>query len=154
MSNAEESMLAVGTYEYPFSWALPENIPASFEGPYGWIRYRLEVIVRHSFWDHRCEAEAEFYVTGHYDLNNLDKIYREVQVENKGINVYNCYGANYLELTFELEKKAYVPGEMVRFGATVEFVNRGGHPPIPGVRVALVHVRIHKLFEGCDFKIF
>lgn len=50
------------------------------EGPYGWIRYRTEVVVRYSFWDHRCEAESEFHVLGSYDLNNLDRSYRTVYV--------------------------------------------------------------------------
>lgn len=55
------------------------------------------------------------------------------------------YGSTYLELTFELERRAYVPGEMVRFAATVDFRNSGGHPPIRGARVALIQEQSYKI---------
>ncbi|XP_021949915.1 arrestin domain-containing protein 3 isoform X3 [Folsomia candida] len=144
-TSSEDHRLSIGTYEYPFTWQLPENIPASFEGPYGWIRYRMEIIVRYSFWDHRCEAEAEIMVLGCYDLRNLDRLYKEVHVENKSLQVYNMYGNTHLELTFELERRAYVPGETVKFAATVDFRNDGGHPPIRGVRVTLIQEQTYKI---------
>jgi len=100
----------------------------------------MEVIVRYSFWDYRCEAEADFFVTGKFDLNNLDKCFRQVAVENKWIYVFTSHGRDYLELTFELERKAYVPGETVRFAATPDYQSEGGHAPIPGVQVSLVQV--------------
>ena len=96
--------------------------------------------MKHSFWDHRCEAEADIFVTGFYDLRNLDRPYKEIQVETKGAHVYNAYGPNYLELTLELERRAYAPGEKMSFAATVNFVNRNCPPPIPGVKVMLIQV--------------
>ena len=37
--------LPPGAHEFPFEFPLPTNIPSSFEGRYGWIRYTIKVWV-------------------------------------------------------------------------------------------------------------
>lgn len=132
------------TYEFPFSFTLPENVPASFEGPYGWIRYNLEVVVSKPFCPIYCPtrsvAEADIKVAAIYDLNNLDRIYGKVHVESKWVHArHDRFGCGYADLTFELERRAYVPGETVRFAATVDF-RSSTRPPLTGVKVALIQV--------------
>jgi hypothetical protein len=97
------------------------------------------VVVRYSFWDHRCEAEADFFVTGKFDLNNLDPCFRQVTVESK---IMYFGGRNYVDLTLELDKKAFVPGEIIRFAVTPDYRSEeNGRTPLPGVQVALIQVR-------------
>jgi len=38
---AENIKLDIGKHQYPFSFNLPERIPSSFEGRFGYVRYIL-----------------------------------------------------------------------------------------------------------------
>jgi hypothetical protein len=41
--NSGETELPAGAHSYPFSCALPPQLPCSFEGEFGYIRYTIKV---------------------------------------------------------------------------------------------------------------
>lgn len=59
-----------GEHVYNFTCALPVNLPTSFEGTYGHIRYRAEVTLNVPLWPDKSFAEG-FTVIRSVDLNAL-----------------------------------------------------------------------------------
>ena len=41
-------VLEPGQYEYPFKFKLPENLPSTFDGFMGDVRYKAKVVVQRS----------------------------------------------------------------------------------------------------------
>ena len=61
--------LGSGEYIFPFSFELPEKIPASFEGrPTCYIRYWIKGIIEKP-WKMNKEIKLAFTVGATYDLN-------------------------------------------------------------------------------------
>lgn len=62
-----------GEHVYNFTCALPVNLPTSFEGTFGHIRYRAEVTVNVPLWPDKTFAEG-FTVIRSVDLNGLSDV--------------------------------------------------------------------------------
>lgn len=53
----ELHVMPVGTYDYSFTCTLPRNLPSSFSGSYGHIKYSAIVVLRvKNYW-----SEKKFY---------------------------------------------------------------------------------------------
>ena len=60
--------LGIGQHSYPFSFILPQNIPGSFEGSHGHVRYTIKGTMDRSWkFDHDCTVG--FTVNSLVDLN-------------------------------------------------------------------------------------
>lgn len=62
-----------GEHVYNFTCALPVNLPTSFEGTFGHIRYRAEVTLNVPLWPDKTFAEG-FTVIRSLDLNGLSDV--------------------------------------------------------------------------------
>lgn len=61
--------LAAGKHEIPFSFALPSEIPSSFEGKYGYVRYEIKASLKGAGFMHRdYKHEVIFQVNTVVDL--------------------------------------------------------------------------------------
>lgn len=57
-----------GRHQYPFSFTLPNEIPSSFEGVHGHVRYMIRAVFqRRRKWNHECKIP--FTVNSIMDLN-------------------------------------------------------------------------------------
>lgn len=65
--------MSAGKYVYPFSFILPVNLPSSFEGKFGSIRYTAKMTVERP-WKWNKEIKAAFTVITPYDLNIIPNI--------------------------------------------------------------------------------
>ena len=61
--------LSVGDHEFPFSFDLPANIPSSFEGKHGHVRYKVTAVID----DPNKRTEHFFTVLTPYDLNKNEE---------------------------------------------------------------------------------
>jgi hypothetical protein len=59
-----------GRHQYPFSFTLPNEIPSSFEGIHGYVRYTIRAVFqRRRKWNHECKMA--FTVNSIMDLNTI-----------------------------------------------------------------------------------
>lgn len=77
-------VLPAGEHSFPFSMMLPNHLPSSFEGQYGYVRYTVKATLNRP-WKFDHEVKAAFTVLLHLDLN-LDPLNR-VSIEY--INQFN-----------------------------------------------------------------
>ncbi len=57
-----------GQHEYPFTFHLPQNLPTSFEGQYGYVRYSAKANIDRP-WKFDHDTKSAFTVICQYDLN-------------------------------------------------------------------------------------
>lgn len=62
--------MPAGTHIYPFSVNLIPNLPSSFEGSYGYVRYTVKTTIDRP-WKFNQDSKAAFTVVSHLDLNKL-----------------------------------------------------------------------------------
>jgi len=70
LDTGEIFQIACGEHQYPFSFVLPTEIPPSYEGRHGVVRYTLKaVLVNTSSIGSRHICKKGFYVNTIVDLN-------------------------------------------------------------------------------------
>jgi hypothetical protein len=67
-------VLPAGEHSFLFSMTLPNHLPSSFEGKYGYVRYTVKATLNRP-WKFDHEVKAAFTVLLHLDLN-LDPLNR------------------------------------------------------------------------------
>jgi len=60
--------MEAGSYKYPFSFTLPSNVPSSFEGYYGYVRYTAKATMDRP-WKFDHVTRCAFTVISLLDLN-------------------------------------------------------------------------------------
>ncbi|ULU07342.1 hypothetical protein L3Y34_018826 [Caenorhabditis briggsae] len=104
--------LIPGTYAWPFSYRLPSNIPPSFEGKYGYIRYSVTAEVDRP-WRFDKTSKRCITVSPMLDLNFIPNAMTPLQdqaSENLGCC---CFKKGYLSVKLDVPKTGFVPGETV-----------------------------------------
>jgi hypothetical protein len=69
-----QEVLPAGEHSFPFSMILPDDLPSSFEGQYGYVRYTVQAILDPLLKDDH-EVQADLTVLLLLDLN-LDPLNR------------------------------------------------------------------------------
>jgi sporulation-control protein spo0M len=64
----DTEVLPSGEHSFQFSMILPYNLPSSFEGQYGHVRYTVKATLDRP-WKFDHEVKAAFTVLSHLDLN-------------------------------------------------------------------------------------
>ncbi|XP_047736942.1 arrestin domain-containing protein 17-like [Hyalella azteca] len=111
--------LASGIHEFPFSFVLPEEMPSSFEGPYGFVRYKVKAKAKvpHGL-DKRCQVYFSFCQP--YDLNLDFRAQTPLSVVSRKDQAWSV--KSQVQVTMELEgpTRAYVPGATVNLRARIK----------------------------------
>uniref|UniRef100_A0A8C9R4Z2 Arrestin C-terminal-like domain-containing protein n=1 Tax=Scleropages formosus TaxID=113540 RepID=A0A8C9R4Z2_SCLFO len=136
-SNAEGSVaLSAGSHMYPFKFRLPkEDIPSSFKGSHGSIKYTLKVILRRSWrlpiiddveiiFQSKAGVSSPRLMTPHYG-----------SVEKK----FSVFTSGRVSMNARLDKKAYMPGEAMKI--TVETDNCSSREL--AVKISLEQVQLY-----------
>lgn len=111
--NSDVSIPA-GNHEYPFSFQLPLNLPSSFEGEFGRVRYDIEAVVKRS-WKFDYNTKVIFTVNALVDLN-LQPVYMEKRDVSKEKSICClCCKEGPISMKVEMPRTGYVPGEYVKF---------------------------------------
>lgn len=74
----EVEIIPVGTHDYSFACTLPANLPSSFHGVFGDIKYFANVVLRIPFWPDK-RFEEKFTVFKSVNLNNYLSLRVSVQ---------------------------------------------------------------------------
>jgi hypothetical protein len=70
--NSAETELPAGAHTYPFSCSLPPQLPCSFEGEFGYVRYTIKVTLDRP-WKFDQDTKMAFTVISPVDLNQMEK---------------------------------------------------------------------------------
>ncbi|KAL3866413.1 hypothetical protein ACJMK2_043714 [Sinanodonta woodiana] len=107
-----------GVYMYPFSFQLPFDIPNSYQGNAGFVRYEVTVtVVRH--WAFNKSKTFPFTVISHLDLNTLPFVNIQGVAEDEKIVRRFFSIAGRVRAAITTDRLGYVPGEDITFTAQI-----------------------------------
>ena len=118
-----EGSLQEGEHTIPFEFTLPINLPGSFEGQYGHIRYYVEAKLDHSgILTTNKRLRQYITICSLVDLNKLPDealpftTSREKEFEN------NCcfISGGHVTVNFSLPRTCFTPGEFIPITADIE----------------------------------
>lgn len=72
--------LMAGNHEFNFAFTLPQNLPSSFEGPFGYVRYVAKVEFK------RPKKISLYYKVTFMVLDNVDLN----QIPNTRVSIRDC----------------------------------------------------------------
>uniref|UniRef100_A0A2P2ICZ4 Beta-arrestin2 n=1 Tax=Hirondellea gigas TaxID=1518452 RepID=A0A2P2ICZ4_9CRUS len=105
-----DSKMQGGDFKFPFSIVLPGNIPSSFEGTHGNVRYRIKAkAVRSMKFD--VKHTTYFSVNTLLDLNCCPAAKDPVVLREEATSCVPCLSAGPVIVSLALSKAGYVPGE-------------------------------------------
>lgn len=92
LTGHKNQLLPVGTHDYSLTCTLPKNLPSTFSGAYGDIKYTANVIVHKALWlkiktEKICEEKFTVFKT--VDLNVYPSLRVSVEIcdgPNNGID--------------------------------------------------------------------
>ncbi|KAL3866412.1 hypothetical protein ACJMK2_043713 [Sinanodonta woodiana] len=112
------SKLVPGVHRYPFRFQLPLDIPNSYQGFCGWVRYEVTVTVVR-LWSFNISECVPFTVISHLDLNTLPYANTKgIAQDEKIMNSLCCMPGN-ITATITTDHLGYVPGGAITFTAEI-----------------------------------
>ncbi|KIH58821.1 arrestin domain protein [Ancylostoma duodenale] len=102
-----------GSYQYPFTFKLPHDLPPSFEGSYGYVRYMVKIELDRPWYRINKRDNKVFTVVPVFDLNTISQAIlpaKELKVKKLGIILFR-HGE--VKVECEVAKGGFVPGEMI-----------------------------------------
>ena len=117
-----EGNLPEGHNDIPFEFGLPMDLPCSFEGKHGHVRYYLEAKLDRSgiFTTHKRRRQ---YITvlSLVDLNKIPGSNQPVSIskEKEFANDCCCIDGGYVSVQINLPRACYTPGEMMPITADI-----------------------------------
>lgn len=110
-STAENKKLPPGEARYPFSFVLPLNLPPTFEGSIGFIRYYIKAKIDRP-WRIDNVCVRAFTVTPHFDLNSINYAgLPTVKQMSKDLG-FLLFKHGHVNVKVMLAKTGYVPGKL------------------------------------------
>ena len=122
-----------GTHVYKFTCVLPDNLPTSFEGHYGHIRYTATVLVERPTQRNTTYREA-FTVLRHVNLNDEPALKYPKKLELSKTFGWWVFKSDPLNIVVEIPCTGFVPGQAIP--VTVRWDNNS-NASIHGVRIKL-----------------
>ncbi|XP_060556233.1 arrestin domain-containing protein 17-like [Ruditapes philippinarum] len=108
-----------GSHAYPFSVQLHANLPSSFEGTRGHVRYVCKCTIDRP-WKFDSHTKRAFTVIHHVDLNYLQQAPIPLDGQTRQDIEGCCCSAGSVEASLSLNKTGYVPGEPIVFDILVD----------------------------------
>ncbi|KAI6177456.1 Arrestin domain-containing protein 2 [Aphelenchoides bicaudatus] len=114
-----DRIIPLGVHEIPFSYTLPKNLPTSFEGEYGFVRYTCRAIAERP-WDFDIISKVAFTVVGIEDINNNTDALAPATASDSNYNVrFCCRKQGSINAELSLARTGYTPGETIFVNALV-----------------------------------
>ncbi|XP_055679292.1 arrestin domain-containing protein 3-like isoform X2 [Lutzomyia longipalpis] len=119
----EATELSAGTHVYTVACALPPELPSSFEGNYGSIRYSVKVVVDRP-WKFDHTFEEIFTVLKQYDLNFDSSLRLPFERQKVSTFCFWPFRTGPMQVIVKLPQTGFVPGQIVP--VTVDINNDSG----------------------------
>lgn len=107
-----EIELPSGTHTYPFTCALPPQLPSSFEGEWGHVRYTVKVTLDRP-WKFDQESKMAFTVISPVDLNQNPRIKEPYKLELNKTFCCFCCRSGPLSTVVSLPVTGFVSGQAI-----------------------------------------
>lgn len=135
-----DSHLEEGEHVYPFSVSLPFQLPSTFNGEFGHVRYVAKVVIDIP-WGKDKEQEKTFIVNSPLNLNDEPSLAEPRKEEKEKFYCCCCCESGPMTLVLCIPYTGYVPGQIIPL--TIELDNNSN--------VAIEEVKI-KLERELSFK--
>ena len=113
LENSPTNNLPIGEHTFPFEFRLPRNIPNSFEGAYGHVRYHVGVTVRNGLLKLNHKAAHPITVKKRPDILRLFQNPKTVTTIKKLSLFWHKLGC--ITATCDLPCTGFSPGESIPF---------------------------------------
>ncbi|CAG4935943.1 unnamed protein product [Colias eurytheme] len=105
--------LPPGPQSINFSYLIPSNVPSSFQGAKGQVRYSVRAYLDYPDTT-RDELVADFDVIAPLDLNTVDCIKTPIAMEFEEVSSCNCFCEDELiNIKFQAPVSGYCPGQIM-----------------------------------------
>ncbi|KRX68921.1 Arrestin domain-containing protein 2 [Trichinella sp. T9] len=108
--------LGKGKHEIPFFYRLPENLPSSFEGDFGYTRYTCKATIERP-WESDLICKKAFTVVGDENLpEEKSCCLNEMKITESASSLRCCLFSrrDQIHVRMSLPKTYFVPGEVIR----------------------------------------
>ncbi|ESO88266.1 hypothetical protein LOTGIDRAFT_165704 [Lottia gigantea] len=114
----DSAMLPAGINTYPFQFQLPGNLPSSFEGQYGYVRYWLKSTIDQP-WKFDHTTKTAFTVICLLDLNREPTASEPRQGHDEKTLCCWCCKSGPISAVFRIDRGGYVPGEAITLNVEI-----------------------------------
>lgn len=116
---APDRLFPPGSYSYPFRFVLNGNLPPSFQGSYGYIRYIIEARISTGALKFDKRAVAEIPVSHVLNINTPNLL-TALEFENQKTVCCLCCASAPIVLTVQMPRTGYCIGESITFTANLQ----------------------------------
>ncbi len=120
--DSPEGQLPSGRHEFPFRLPLPPNVPSSFKGPLGDVRYYLEAGI-HNFGLEFEVVSTEINVSEFTEIPRRELKPVKMAAEKDGCCIF-CYLSAPIMMAAELPRTGFSVGEPILLHVTLENLSR------------------------------
>nr|XP_022332254.1 arrestin domain-containing protein 3-like [Crassostrea virginica] len=128
----DDNRLPPGQHIYPFSFTLPPNLPSSFEGGVGYVRYTVKGTIDKP-WKFDHNTKRPFTVVALLDLNTQPNAACETHNRQDKFLCCLCCKSGPITGMIRLDRCGFVPGEAIQFNAEIQNMTS---------RVCGIHVKL------------
>ncbi|XP_056022796.1 arrestin domain-containing protein 17-like isoform X2 [Ostrea edulis] len=119
MGMGDDNRLPPGQHVYPFSFQLPPNLPSSFEGGVGYVRYTIKGTIDKP-WKFDHTTKRPFTIIALLDLNTQPNAASGTHNQQNKFLCCLCCKSGPITGMLRLDRVGYVPGEAITFQAEIQ----------------------------------
>ncbi|KAK2179411.1 hypothetical protein NP493_492g01039 [Ridgeia piscesae] len=107
----KDPVLTAGEYTFDFECKLPQELPSSFEGRHGQVRYLARACIERN-WKSNVVTKKAFTILNGLDLNFIPEAASRIEI-CKYKTVGTCCISGSVTIDWMVERSGYVPGESI-----------------------------------------
>lgn len=113
-----------GSFTYPFNFPLQAELPSSYEGRRGYVRYFCKATIDRP-WKFDESTKEPFTVVHHFDCNQISNALNPIYEHHTGTIQGCCCEDGSVTVDLHINKTAFVPGEPLVYD--IEINNNSGN---------------------------
>lgn len=115
----KDPLLPAGEHSFPFDCKLPLELPSSFEGQFGRVRYLAKAIIERATWKSNVVCKRAFTVVSGLDLNFIPESATKIEIcKYKELGL--CCTEGSVTIDWAVNRSGYVPGEDILIHGSIQ----------------------------------